>query len=197
VIRSSRARGLVVALLLVASAGCGVGAQSEAEPIDASEVPFGLASTPESAPISTTVPIDNAYALYFVSGSDLVAVSRGRSTPALPTAIVRALVAGPTRAEVASGMRTLLSTDLVVDEVSIKDGVAVVKLEGQFGDESDVTSRRLALAQLVFTATAIPGVDRVQIWVDGKKAEIPRSDGVLTRDPVGRADYATIPVDAG
>jgi spore germination protein GerM len=42
---------------------------------------------------------------------------------------------------------------------------------------------------MVYTATAIAGVDGVRFEVAGEPAEVPRGDGTLTGRPVDRSDY--------
>ena len=47
-----------------------------------------------------------------------------------------------------------------------------------------------ALAQLVFTLTDLPGIQRVSVTVEGERVEVPRGDSTLTSDPLTRGDYA-------
>jgi spore germination protein GerM len=181
-----------VALVLVALAGCGVRAQSQAIPFGRDDVPFGLAArstTTTLPPTPTTAAEANRYTLFFVTGLTLVTVDRGASTAASPTAIMRALVRGPSDAEAASGLRSLIPSGVSVLGVSVRGGVATLQLQGEFVDDADATARGLALAQLVYTATAIPGIDKVRLQLGGKVVALPRGDGELTRGAVGRDDY--------
>ena len=47
----------------------------------------------------------------------------------------------------------------------------------------------LAVAQVVLTATAVPGVERVRFLLEGEAVEVPRADGTLTSDSLQAADY--------
>ncbi len=187
-------RGLLrvppVALILVTLAGCGVRAQSQATPFARDDVPFGLtARSTTTRPTPTTAATANRFTLFFVTGLSLVTVDRGGPTAVSPTAAIRALLRGPSESEAASGLRSLIPSDASVRGVSVRDGVATLRLEGQFVDDADATARGLALAQLVYTATAIPGIDRVRLRLGGKLVALPRGDGELTNGPVGRGDY--------
>jgi spore germination protein GerM len=46
-----------------------------------------------------------------------------------------------------------------------------------------------AVAQIVFSTTDLPGVDRVKIEVDGQSYPWPRGDGTLAEDAVTQYDY--------
>ncbi len=112
-----------------------------------------------------------------------------RTTPS-PVEQLTQLTKGPTPAEADAGLRTLLPPEVTVDAVRIANRVATIELSGVGAAQSGGDERALAIAQLVYTVTAIPGVDRVQFEVDGKPAEVPRGDGSLTSHPVDRSDYA-------
>jgi hypothetical protein len=63
-----------------------------------------------------------------------------------------------------------------------------------FGAEfTALTGRRqlLAAAQVVWTATAAPGVERVRLVLDGRPLSTPTDRG-LTRSAVDRDDYRSV-----
>ncbi len=183
-------RTLTSALVLLTLSACGVRSQSESRTIDHGDIPFGLAQPPaSSAPTSTTHPQGDSFTLYFVEDDRLVLVRRNTVAAATPTVVLRALAHGPKEPEAVGGLRTLLDPSITVERVSVHDGLAVVELGGDVGAFKPGTEQSLALAQLVYTATALPGVDRIQVRLGGEVAEIPRGNGTLTRKPVGRSDY--------
>jgi spore germination protein GerM len=92
-------------------------------------------------------------------------------------------------AETNDGLTTAIGPDVTVESVHVTDGLATVALSGEGATQSAGSDRTLAIAQLVYTATAIPGVNRVRFEVGGKTTEVPRGDGTLTSKPVHRADY--------
>jgi spore germination protein GerM len=186
--RRRLATGLLAVLATAGVAGCGVGAQPEPHVIHESDVPFGLAgraSTPTTAPD----PSVHSFVVFFVADDHLRPAIRGARSA--PTALgqLRQLTRGPTRAESEAGLRTLLTPAVTIDDVRISHGVATIVLSGVGSSQPSSRERALAVAQMVYTATAIPGVDRVRFEVDGEPAEVPRGDGTLTNGPVDRTDY--------
>jgi spore germination protein GerM len=189
--RSRAVAALLVALAAVGVAGCGVGAQSQPQRIGRADVPFGLGRPTHDETTTTVAPsAGESYTLYLVAGEQLRAVTRRARERLTPSALLSKLSEGPTPTEADAGLRTLLSPDVAVDHVRVADDVATVELTGAGADQPAGNEGALAIAQLVYTATGIPGVQRVRFEVDGQPAEIPRGDGTLTRRPVSRADYA-------
>jgi len=189
--RSPRvARALTIAVVgAIGAAGCGVGAQSHPESIQRSDVPFDLA-TRSSESTTTTVRHGTSYTIYLVASDRLRGVSRSARVEPTPVTRLAALTDGPTAEEADAGLRTLLPPEMKVVDVSVIDRVATIGLSGADTAASAGDERALAIAQIVYTATAVPGVDRVRFEVDGKRAEVPRGDGRLTSGPVTRSDYA-------
>jgi hypothetical protein len=173
-----------------ATTACGVGAESEPQPIDRADVPFGLAERPADPAAPPDAPY--SFTIYLVGDDRLRPVLRGARREPTPRAQLERLLQGPTPAEADAGLRTLLTPDVTIDRVRVVDGVAVVTLSGTATAQPSAHERALAVAQLVYTATAIPEVQRVRFEVDGEAAEIPRGDGTLTNRPVGREDYALV-----
>jgi spore germination protein GerM len=85
------------------------------------------------------------------------------------------------------------------------DGTAVVDLDNAFfnarGDQQSI-----AVAQIVFTMTAMPGVTEVRLLVDGRPREWPRGNGTLQSpdralrredfaelNPTSQPDYLPVP----
>ena len=56
-------------------------------------------------------------------------------------------------------------------------------------DELDAVDLQFAVAQIVTTATAIDGVDQVEIRVDGEARSWPRGDGELTEQALTPYDF--------
>jgi spore germination protein GerM len=188
VIRRRLATVLLAALAAGSVTSCGVSAQSEPRAIDASDVPFGLggrAATPTTAPTSSS----HTYVVFLVVDDHLRPAIRGARSA--PTALeqLRRLTRGPTPAESEAGLRTLLTPDVTIDDVRMARGVATIELSGIGSSQPSSRERALAVAQMVYTATAIAGVDRVRFEVAGEPAEVPRGDGTLTSRPVDRSDY--------
>jgi hypothetical protein len=103
-------------------------------------------------------------AVFFLQGEQLVRASRPGSTPA---DAVRRLVAGPTQTELKQGFRTYVPAGTPVRRVSMTDGVATIDLGHRFASGRDAESLLARLSQLVRTVTALKGVGKVRLLIDG------------------------------
>ncbi|TYB94577.1 spore gernimation protein [Micromonospora sp. WP24] len=137
--------------------------------------PTRLGTPPAAAPTSAaTITVE----LWFVRDGRLAPTRRTRpGTPATSRLALTELAVGPSGAEAATGMTTLLGGG--AEPLGIADGVATVRLATTGGDP---TTERLRRAQVVWTLTQFPTVRRVRF--DPASAD---SDG-----PIGRADYADL-----
>ena len=165
--------------------------QSQPKTVAPADVPFDLA---QRAPSTPTIPANGpfSYELYFVSRERLSPVTRSAKSEPTATATMRNLVRGPNQTEVEEGLRTLLAPDVSVENVTVRDGLATVSLAGAGASRVATDEQATGIAQLVYTATGIPGVDRVQFEVGDKSTEVPRGDGSLSSRPVSRADYPDV-----
>jgi Sporulation and spore germination len=111
-----------------------------------------------------------------------------RDVPSSPRAVLGSLLAGPNTSEQNDDVTSALPADLLVNSVRIFGRVATIDVNNAL-DELDAVDLRLAVAQLVLTATATDGVDAVQIRVDGEDRVWPRGDGELTERPLSPFDY--------
>lgn len=85
---------------------------------------------------------------------------------ALATAVVQALLTGPTDPYLSQSLPT--GTRLL-RPVTVAGGVATVDLSGEMERLQGSAESSIAVNSLLFTLTEIPGVDRVQILVNGKR----------------------------
>jgi peptidoglycan hydrolase-like protein with peptidoglycan-binding domain len=118
--------------------------------------------------------------IFFVQGEQLAAVARPGATA---TDALRQLIAGPTRAERARGFRTYLPAGTRMLGVRVANGLATVDLEERFASGGDAGSLLARLAQLVRTLTTVPGVNRVQLLMNGGIATA-RFPGLSTSRPI-------------
>jgi hypothetical protein len=191
-------RVIALLCLLLMCSSCGVDPQSSAHVFDRSEVPYGLtdttppstAGTVEASPFSSaTAPVE--FDLYFIRSGILAAVTRRAAVAPLPSELVAILVAGPTPAERDTGHRSALTGLEITARAGDAAATVNVDLARTFNDipRSD---RILALGQITLTLTARAGVSVVQYTIDGAPIEVPKANGVVTRDPVSRADYLAL-----
>ena len=179
----------IAVLCLTALVACGVPSDGGARVIPQSDVPFDLLASPTTTPPTTQFQARVLVPVYLVSSGRLVLVTREVQPPASLLRIVQALLGGPTSDESASGTRTAISSQTNVLSIRVQETVATVDLSGGFADIGG-REQILALAQLVYTATATPSVRGVRLSLDGRVVEVPRGDGTLTQDPLRREDFA-------
>jgi spore germination protein GerM len=190
-------RVIIALCLVLALASCGVEEQRNARVFDESEVPYGLIDTtpPPTTSVAATsepaTPTTIAYDLYFIRSDVLVAVTRRAATFPTPADLVTTLVAGPTRAEVAAGHRCAITGPEIVTGTRETGSIVTVDLARSF-NEIPRSDRIFALGQITLTLTAGTGVAMVQYTVADVPIEVPKANGVVTRDPVTRGDYTSL-----
>jgi spore germination protein GerM len=184
---SRRARAWLAAGLLCLLAGCGVPADPAPRSIPAKEVPFGLLGTTTTA--TTRPPATTTAVVFLVDGDRLTPVRREVPAPATPAAVLAALATGPTPAEAAAGLRSDLVTGAALRTMAA--GTVTVQLDRDFV-AAGLRGQVLALAQLVYTITELPGIGGVRFTVDGQPTEIPTASGPAKTGIATRADYAAV-----
>lgn len=177
-------------LAVAALAGCSVTAEDDAHRLPDAEVPFDLLAPGRTTVPSSTPQVGTA-ALYLISDGRLEPVFREVPANPTPGEVLVALTDGPTTDEQGRGLTTALSDATDIGEVSTARGVATVDLQPTPGDLAS-DEQALALAQIVFTLTAQPGIGRVAFTLRGEAVEVPDGSGALTSDPVAREDYADL-----
>jgi hypothetical protein len=101
---------------------------------------------------------------WFLQGEQMISVDRPGATV---EDAVRALLAGPTAAEVKRGYRTYVPKGMVLRSVVVQNGTAVVDVSLPFVKGRDASSLRARLSQLVHTATGPEGAKKVKLLVEG------------------------------
>jgi hypothetical protein len=177
-----RAIGAGIAAFLVT--GCGVPSQTEPHVIPDAALPAEPTTTrPATEPrIETRV--------FFLRDDRLVAVSR-RAGGATVDDALRALLSGPTDAEIASGVRTAIPAGATVRVERDGSGVATLDL-GSLFDGVTGEEQILVFAQLVLTATDGPAASGVVFRRGGRRIDAPTVDGTLVSRPVTADDYAPL-----
>jgi spore germination protein GerM len=183
-------RRILVAAMLLALAGCGVGSQRHAVAIPSGDLPSVLLQ-PAASPSASVVSQTPTSTIYLVESKHLVGVHRPRSQTETVTSLIRSLLKGPTDAEAASGLSTAINTSPTLNKVTVVDSVAIVDLGSSFGDIRG-PEQVLATAQVVLTAVSFPTVSSVQISLDGTPAAVPLADGTLSTAPLDASDYASL-----
>jgi spore germination protein GerM len=194
-------RGLIGAVLsalaLVALvAGCGIPTESSARPIDRSALPQTLVEQPTT----TTVPSDPAGKtmwadLFLVSSkndvdtlaSTKVEILNVVDTASFPRQVIEQLIAQQPREGSVNDLTNAIPPTLQVLNASLDDA-GVLDLDLSDLGTVEGSAQRLAAAQIVFTATAIPDINGVRFSIDGEPAAVPLDEHaadvgqVVTRD---------------
>lgn len=178
----------VVASTLIALAvlaGCSI--QPEASPNDLpDEVAnvFGEPATGDEAAGTNRI--------YLLAPPDVDAPQRLRSVqrdvaPAAES-VLESLFAGPNADERDAQLDTAIPADVELLDVRPVGQVLTVDLNDVF-DDLTPEGLRLAVAQIVSTATDIDGVQSVQLRVEGQRRVWPLGSGELTDRPLTQYDY--------
>jgi hypothetical protein len=179
---------LILTFVVVAGASCGIPHDAEPRLFPGGVVNPAVASgdTDPQAGKGPSVP-NVAASVFLVQGERLVKVFRTVPSADL-SAVLRLLLDGPKQAEFAAGVRTTISPQTTLRAARHEGGTAVVDLSAAFvevGGQEQI----LSVAQIVLTATAVPGVEQVRFLLEGQAVEIPRADGTLTAESLRAADY--------
>jgi spore germination protein GerM len=185
-----------MALAACLVAGCGVPTQSAPQTIPRAQVPFHLLD-PEAPTTTTTAPAPPftvPVLIYLVSstGQNLVSSQRLVAPPAQLSAVLDALLAGPTAGEAALGTQTAISSGVRVLGASVNDGVATVNFNSAFGEISG-PQQILAVAQVVFTVTSqLSPETGVTFEIGGTPTNVPIATGAQVPGPVHLLQYVAL-----
>ncbi|MFN8039238.1 MAG: GerMN domain-containing protein [Acidimicrobiales bacterium] len=204
--RGHRRLAVGVALLAGASlagtplAGCAIPEDSKPQAVERVSLPPQLVDPP-----STTVPQPasetETRSVYLVKaatspdGTDSLQPVRTQvrvpSDPAdAPRAVIDQLLRLPTAEQKSLGLRSDIPSTVRVRSVTADpaSGVLTVDLSGL--GQVEGPKQRLAAAQIVFTATELPGISAVRFEIDGEPATIPLDDRTsAASQPITRQDF--------
>lgn len=203
-VRTSRFLSLSFALLLSLSACADDDEPTPSPAPSPSATPSATATagpTPTAGPTSTGTPAPttsrppvstSTVSVYLLKGEDLQPVARTATGTGVAAAAVRALLSGPSTAEHSDGLTSNVPSGTTLRGLTIRDGLATVDLSGRFDDGGGTLSMTSRVAQVVFTLTRFPTVDRVVFMLDGKRVTSLGGEGVDLSRPVDRDDYESL-----
>jgi hypothetical protein len=187
--------GLAALAVGVLAAGCGVPVDRSPTALPRKDIPFGLLQPSPRTTTSTSVPspVEAPVSIFLVASSGhLVAVTR--EVPAAQESLVTvldALVQGPTNSEAQAGLYSAVPAQTtVLGAVLGSTGTATINLGGTFGQLVGQPQSEAA-AQIVFTATALPGVTGVTFEISGHAVGVPVASGAQVTVAT-RAQFAPI-----
>lgn len=133
--------------------------------------------------------------LYFLSvdangTSSIKEVSRAMAKSDSPlTDALKAIIAGPNSTEKSAGCQTFISEGTRLISASVKNGIATLNFSENLAYNSfGLAGLNAELEQIVYTATAFPTVDSVQILIDGKLTDY-LAEGVWIGTPLKRSSF--------
>lgn len=173
-----------------ALAGCGVGPQATPQPLSAKDIPFDLLSKAPTT-TSTTEPSPEVAQIFLEGPHGLRAVRRTIRGAFTVGNVLDQLAAGPTPQEASLQLTSPVSSAAPFSVGPVKNGTVDVDVAASFANLGG-QSQIVAAAQLVFTATGVPGVQSIMISVGGQPTQVPTADGSLSQGPLDRADYASL-----
>jgi spore germination protein GerM len=143
---------------------------------------FWFASQPKEAGVKA----------YFFKGEKLMAVERPLKAGEAPLSkAVAELLSGPSETEKAQGISTQIPAGTKALNILIKDEIAIVnfnrKLENYGGGSARLEGM---IAQIVYTATEVPGIKKVWIWMEGEKELVLGGEGLVLDKPLSRREIA-------
>jgi spore germination protein GerM len=189
-----RRAAIAVALALgLGSAACGVQADGHPRTLASANVPYGLlegapSTTTPARPVRTdTLPVF----AYFVRAGRLQATVRRVTAPLTVQKSLAELLLGPAESEAAEGVRTAINPASGVQAKRLDPTTFLIDLSPEFA-QGPTSEQVLGLAQIVFTATEVPGITGVRFTLDGAPVEVPTPSGTLTSGPLTRDDFADL-----
>jgi hypothetical protein len=192
-VRTRRVAVLLASAILAVALGasCGVDTGGSADRAPADRVPFGLLDQ-ESRTDSGPGAGRSANIYLYDSGTGRLRVV----VVDLPNTGLEAVLLAlqePLTGDAPSG-NPLGDAD-VIRSVTFARGVVTVDLSEAFSELSP-SSQLVALAEIVYTATARPGVGQVAFTQEGEPIAVPKGDGSLEDSPVTRSDYPDLDPEA-
>ncbi len=189
--RVSRFGAVAVAVLTLGGVGCS-SPSSPSSPGTSNVAP--PATTAPSLATTTNAPAATVdLRAYFMHGETIAVAYRSvAATPQVATAAMSELLAGPTAADASAGLTTAIPSGTRLRGIDIASGTATVDLTGAFESGGGSLSMSARLAQVTFTLTQFPTVQRVQFRVDGNPVTAFGGEGIVLDHPATRATFEAL-----
>lgn len=174
-------------------------APREVSPPVAETTPANAPAQPDASP-PPRVPSARQRRLFFAAVSDagdiaVIGVMRTVDDTASPlTETLRTLFAGPEPSEASQGLITMIPPAVTLNRVYVSERIAYIDVSESFRfNPLGREGLDAQLQQIVFSATEFPGVEMVQILIDGRRVEFLGPEGAYIGKPIGRATFFGAP----
>jgi len=151
--------------------------------------------TPTSGPVITepvtTDPAATEFVRVYLLVDERLHVFGRAVASASPAEAVRALLAGPTASETASGAVTLIPDGTRLNGVTVDGHEATVDLSAEFNTGGGSLSVMGRIAEVVYTVTQFEGIDTVRFAIDGNVVTELTGEGIGV-DGVERMDFTDL-----
>ena len=116
---------------------------------------------------------------------------RRRDVEATLESAIGALRAGPRFTDTQAGLRSAIPSSEMIESATVQSGTATITLAPSFLTLPG-TEQILAVAQIVYTVTNLPGTGLVEFRLGDRPLSVPTSDGQPSRGPLSRDDYVDL-----
>jgi hypothetical protein len=161
--------GLLAAACSAAPAGSLGNAPAGAAKPSASASSPGPSTTPSGSQQPTQPARQISLQVWFTRDGKLFSTERTiPATPGVGQAALDRMLAGPSAAESAAGLRTQIPAGTSLRSLNISSGTATVDLSSSFGSSASPSTLALRVAQTVYTLTQFPQVTGVRFQLNGQ-----------------------------
>jgi len=178
---SRRTTSLIVALTITVSA-CGV--QTDSAPRDLPEDERQLANSVGSVGTDAS----GADRIYLVAPGEERLLRSVPRDATMREDLIKILLLGPNEDEIEAQFSSFIPPSTELLSARSKGQILILDLTGEI---AELTGQSLsqALAQIVYTATEIEGIESIEINVDGQDVAWPKPNGDTTTDALRIYDY--------
>ncbi len=165
-------------------------------PANASPAANVPSTTAPGAPAPLSAPASRVATLYFVKIEEDGTISRHEvkrtvsASDAPLTDALNALFAGPSEAEIRSGLVSLIPRGTKLLGATVRGSTATINVSDAFMyNRYAVEGFSAQLRQIVYTATAFASIQDVQFLIEGKQKDYLGGEGVYIGKPLSRNSF--------
>lgn len=175
-------RALLIAALVFALGSCGIPTDSAPRDLPEDERSLAIAGS------SSGSDAFGADRIYLVAPGEERLLRSVPRDAAQREDLIRILLLGPNDDEIAAQYSSFIPPSTELISARSTGQILILDLTDELSDLSG-QSLSQAIAQIVYTATEIDGVEAVQLRINGEEVAWPKPNGDTTADPLRIYDY--------